>query len=138
MGAMEGNFVITGAAGGFGKEFSKRVLEGGGKVLLADRNKEILLETTKEFQERHGEEKCHSAIIDVTNKEQWDSLWEEARQFFGESKDDMVLVNNAGVSPVLGFDANIKVNFEGVLLGCRTFQEKYGKAAGGPGGLVIN
>ena len=35
---MNGNFLITGAAGGFGAEFSRRVLEGGGKVILADKN----------------------------------------------------------------------------------------------------
>ena len=32
------NYIITGAAMGFGKEFSRRVLESGGKVVLADKN----------------------------------------------------------------------------------------------------
>jgi len=135
---MNGNFVITGAAQGFGKEFSARVLNAGGRVLLADRNQDGVLTTTKEFQEQHGQDRCDSVIIDVTDKQQWEALWERARQMFGEKNDQMVLVNNAGVSPVLGFDANIKINFEGVLLGCRTFQERYGKDSGGPGGLVIN
>ena len=32
------HYIITGAAMGFGKEFSRRVLEGGGRVVLADKN----------------------------------------------------------------------------------------------------
>ena len=32
------NYIITGAAMGFGKEFSRRVLESGGRVVLADKN----------------------------------------------------------------------------------------------------
>lgn len=35
---MAKNYIITGAAMGFGKEFSRRVLEGGGRVILADKN----------------------------------------------------------------------------------------------------
>ena len=35
---MEGNFIITGAALGFGREFSRRVLTSGGRVVMADIN----------------------------------------------------------------------------------------------------
>ena len=48
---MERNFIITGGARGFGKEFSKRVLEAGGRVVIADKNVEVGQETFKEFRE---------------------------------------------------------------------------------------
>ena len=48
---MERNFIITGGARGFGKEFSKRVLEAGGRVVIADKNVEVGQETLKEFRE---------------------------------------------------------------------------------------
>ena len=35
---MDTNFIITGAAMGFGREFSRRVLEAGGRVVAADKN----------------------------------------------------------------------------------------------------
>ena len=49
--AMNGTFLITGAAGGFGKEFSRRVLEGGGRVVLTDKNLEAGTELCQAFQQ---------------------------------------------------------------------------------------
>jgi len=46
---MEGNFLITGAAQGFGKEFTRRVLKSGGRVLLSDKNPVGGEETSKAF-----------------------------------------------------------------------------------------
>ena len=51
---MDGSFLVTGAAQGFGREFSRRVLLAGGTVLLSDNNPEGGLATTKEFQEVSG------------------------------------------------------------------------------------
>ena len=46
---MEGNFIITGAALGFGKEFSRRVLTSGGRVVMADINQGEGIKTCQEF-----------------------------------------------------------------------------------------
>ena len=51
---MDGSFLVTGAAQGFGREFTRRVLLAGGTVLLSDNNPEGGLATTKEFQEVSG------------------------------------------------------------------------------------
>ena len=48
---MNGTFIITGAAGGFGKEFSRRVLEGGGRVVLTDKNSQAGTELCQAFQQ---------------------------------------------------------------------------------------
>jgi len=133
---MEGNFVITGAAQGFGKEFTRRVLKCGGRVLLSDKNPVGGEETSKAFQEEFGVDRCSFLEADVSSKADWGKLWSRAESFFGGKVD--VLVNNAGVSPVLPFDTVMKVNLDGVLHGAQLFSEKQSIESGGSGGLVIN
>jgi len=133
---MEGNFLITGAAQGFGKEFTRRVLKSGGRVLLSDKNPVGGEETSKAFQEEFGVDRCSFLEADVSSKADWGKLWSRAESFFGGKVD--VLVNNAGVSPVLPFDTVMKVNLDGVLHGAQLFSEKQSIESGGSGGLVIN
>ena len=64
---MNGNFLITGAAGGFGKEFSRRVLEGGGRVVLTDKNSKAGTELCQTFQQVP----TRSVIIVVTLLNIW-------------------------------------------------------------------
>jgi len=116
---MEGNFLITGAAQGFGKEFTRRVLKSGGRVLLSDKNPVGGDETNKAFQEEFGVDRCSFQEADVSSKADWEKLWSRAESFFGGKVD--VLVNNAGVSPVLPFDTVMKVNFDGVVHGAQLF-----------------
>ena len=126
--AMNGNFLITGAAGGFGKEFSRRVLENGGRVVLTDKNNQAGREVCQALQQvnhivlhsrQHpdipsfphqtfGEDSCTFEEHDVTDKAQWEQVWSAAEKFFKKPLD--VLVNNAGVSPMLGFDLCMKVD----------------------------
>jgi len=134
---MDGSFLVTGAAQGFGKEFTRRVLLAGGTVLLSDKNPEGGLATTKGFQEEFGTERCTFHAADVSSKADWEALWSRAEQFFGGKVD--VLVNNAGVSPVVcNFDTVMKVNLDGVLYGANMMAERQSKESGGPGGLVVN
>jgi len=133
---MDGHFIITGSAQGFGKEFTRRVLSSGGKVVLADNNNELGVETCSQFQNQFGTQSCLFLQVDVTKKEDWESLWKVGVEFL-ENVD--VLVNNAGVSPSVGWDKCMQVNLDGVLHGCRLFNEKVGKKTGdGRGGLVVN
>ena len=74
--------------------------------------------------------------MDVTKKSDWETLWEAAEKFFDGKIN--VLVNNAGVNHLVGFDLCMEINLNGVLLGSNMFQEKKGKINGGPGGLVVN
>ena len=46
---MEGNFIITGAALGFGREFTRRVLTSGGRVVMADINQAEGAKTCQQF-----------------------------------------------------------------------------------------
>jgi len=88
------------------------------------------------LQQRFGEDSCTFEEHDVTERAQWEKVWAAAEKFFQKNID--VLVNNAGVSPALGFDLCMKINLDGVVHGCSLFEEKQGKHNGGPGGLVVN
>ena len=90
---MNGNFIITGAAQGFGREFTTRVLKGGGKVVLADKNVEVGEKTCQELVEQFGEGRCVFAELDVTDRDNWRKVWAVAETFFDNKID--VLVNNA-------------------------------------------
>ena len=59
------------------------------------------------LSQRFGENSCIFKEHDVTDRTQWEQVWSAAETFFKEKID--VLVNNAGVSPMLGFDICMKV-----------------------------
>ena len=99
---MDGNFIITGAAQGFGAEFSLRVVRAGGKVVLADLDVEKGEDTCGRLKEVGGERCCSFERCDVTKREDWTRVWDSAEEFFSGPVD--VLVNNAGVAPTVGFD----------------------------------
>ena len=98
---MEGNFIITGAAEGFGREFSRRVLTRGGRVVMADINQHLGTNTCQHFQQNFGQNCVMFVRTDVTSHDDWERLWSRAKDFLGKID---VLVNNAGVSPSLGFE----------------------------------
>ena len=74
---MNGNFIITGAAQGFGREFTERVLKSGGKVVLADKNVEVGKQTHKELSEQFGAKNCLFVALDVTDRENWRQMWQQ-------------------------------------------------------------
>ena len=48
--------IITGSAGGIGKEIATRLLSNNAKVCISDVNENLGWETTKEFQEKYGKQ----------------------------------------------------------------------------------
>ena len=96
---MEGNFIITGAAEGFGREFSRRVLTRGGRVVMADINQHLGTNTCQHFQQTFGQNCVMFVRTDVTSHDDWERLWSRAKDFLGKID---VLVNNAyaGVSTI--------------------------------------
>jgi len=108
--------VITGAAGGMGRTHSRRFIDEGAKVVLAD------LEGTggKEFAEELGDNALFVAT-DVTNEDAWENLVEKTEDTFGPID---ILINNAGIVEAQSiqdtsyedYQKTIKINQDGIFL----------------------
>ncbi|BBZ10899.1 SDR family oxidoreductase [Mycobacterium branderi] len=114
--------VITGAARGIGYATAKALLARGARVVIGDRDVDILEKAVKDISSL-GPVSGHP--LDVTDRESFAAFLDKARADGGGHID--VLINNAGVMPVgpfleLSQDAirsSIEVNFYGVLTGCQ-------------------
>jgi NADP-dependent 3-hydroxy acid dehydrogenase YdfG len=83
-----GNWLITGASSGFGREMARAVLQRGGQVIATARRPEVLQDLVAESPEC-----CMAVALDVANAAQIKSALAVAESRFGAID---VLVNNAG------------------------------------------
>lgn len=115
--------IVTGAAGGIGKEVVKKVVSGGAKVVLVDLNKEAIESVQSELQLTQD----NSLVVqtDVSNEENVKNYVEQTIAKFGRIDG---FVNNAGVEgpakPIeeiteKEFDFVYGINVKGVLLGLK-------------------
>tara|TARA_B100000945_G_scaffold196354_1_gene157864 strand:+ start:1298 stop:2053 length:756 start_codon:yes stop_codon:yes gene_type:complete len=108
---------ITGGAQGLGKEMAKSMIKEGARVIISDINKETLEETAKELS-------CDHIVLDVTNKDQWQTVVTKIKDDIGSLN---ILVNNAGMggggdvesTDIELWDLVHKVNLDSVFLGCK-------------------
>ena len=128
--------IITGSAQGFGKEFAIRLLEAGSKVCISDVNPELGRTTTNELKELFGDEKVTFKECDVTNKDDWEALWNHAERFFGDQI--TLLINNAGIGPEYGWKKCLDVMLIGTSYGTFLALEKMSIANDKKGGRIIN
>ena len=87
--------LITGSAGGIGKEINKKFVEEGAVVVLNDMNAERLKNAGEEFKKQFGKDVYTTVALDVTSKTQIENAMAAAILSFGGV--DLV-VNNAGLS----------------------------------------
>ena len=127
--------IVTGSAGGLGKEFAKRLLDHGCKVCLSDINQKLGDETRSEFSNVYGSKRINFVSCDVRKNDQVQNVFEEAKGYFNVEKID-ILVNNAGVSDSDKFDWRmvIEINYLGVMNGTTIAMEEMSKS----GGTVVN
>lgn len=64
--------IITGSAGGLGKEFARRLLLEGASVCLSDVNSDLGAETLAEFSSEFGENRVCFIKCDVTSMANWE------------------------------------------------------------------
>ena len=130
--------VITGGAQGIGRATAQRFLSEGAKVVIADINAERLAATAAEI----GTPDTLLAILtDVSRKDQVDALVARTVATFGRID---VMVNNAGIAPVMEFldvteeiyDRVLAVNLKGTFLGTQAAARAM--IAQGQGGVIIN
>ena len=127
--------IVTGSAGGLGKEFAKRLLDHGCKVCLSDINQKLGDETRSEFSNVYGSKSINFVSCDVRKNDQVQNVFKEAKEYFNVEKID-ILVNNAGVSDSDKFDWRmvIEINYLGVMNGTTIAMEEMSKS----GGTVVN
>lgn len=85
--------IITGASSGIGLACAKKFVNEGAHVVLAARNKEKLLDQTKNFGKPNSQ--VISIACDVSNEEDCKAMIEQTIKEFGKID---VLINNAGIS----------------------------------------
>ncbi len=132
--------LITGAAGGIGRETSVLFGAEGASVVAVDLNREAAVEVANEVNRAGG--RATAVAADVSKAEDCDAMVAAAESEFGRLD---VLFNNAGIMHANDDDAvstdedvwdlTMSINAKGVFLGC-----KYGipalRRAGG--GSIIN
>lgn len=130
--------VVTGGAQGIGRATAERFLSEGASVVIADVNAERLRATAAEI----GTPRTLLAVVtDVAEKDQVDALVASAVAAFGRID---VMVNNAGIAPVMDFlevtpetfDRVIGVNLKGAFLGTQAAARAM--ITQGGGGVIIN
>ena len=127
--------LITGSAAGIGRAVAYRFAEAGADLELADTNSKGLRMLKKEFSQFKSEVNIHK--VDMSQKEQIDSLWEELS---GDEPD--ILVNNVGVYPFKNFEEVdnafyekvMDINLKSAFWMCQHMIEKGPKT----GGVIIN
>ncbi|MFC5559955.1 3-oxoacyl-ACP reductase FabG [Ureibacillus thermophilus] len=110
--------IITGSANGIGRAATKRFLEEGAKVVIADIQKEAGKELEKQFKDQGYEVLFYQ--VNVANKEEVEKMVEKVKEIYGKID---ILVNNAGITRDAmlvkmteeQFDEVINVNLKGVF-----------------------
>ena len=130
--------VVTGAARGIGRATAERLLAEGAKVVISDVDGERLSQTAGEIG---NADKVLSLLADVARKSDVEHLVTAAVKRFGALD---VMVNNAGIAPVVEFlDVTeellgrvLDVNLKGVFYGTQAAGRQM--IVQGRGGVIIN
>lgn len=135
-GGFEGKVaVITGGASGIGRQIAGRLVEEGGRVVLGDRNGDLLTEVAEELGG------CLTCVVDVTVEADVERLVASATDAYGRLD---IGINCAGVgslAPIVNlrradWDNVFDVCMTGVFLS--TKHEARAMLRGGLGGVILN
>lgn len=130
--------LVTGSAGGMGRQTAERFAEKGAAVVINDIDAAKVHDTVAAFR-GHGF-RVHGAVADVSNKAAVEAMVQEAIGAFGRVD---VLVNNAGLERAgalrkLGeadWDITVDVNLKGTFL-CS--QAVHGQMVANQHGRIVN
>ena len=122
---MTQTIVITGSTRGIGFGLAAEFLKRGCNVVVNGRSPGRVDQTVKDLAGRHPPDRVWGQAGDVTNYDQVQQLWDNARSHFGTID---LWINNAGVSPDdLKFwtlpkeeiESTVSINVIGLMYGCR-------------------
>lgn len=139
--------LVTGAASGFGREFTLNLLKGGGKVFAVDINRNLGETFEEECRIKFGDKKMKFMQCDVTDGKQLKDVFNHAVKSFDSLN---IVCNNAGIVGPLHemmendpsnihlikkvLDIDLTAVVEGTYLGLNMMS----KLNGHNGGVVIN
>lgn len=114
--------VVTGAGSGIGRALAQKLAAQGAQLVLADVNSTNLEQTRSLL----GSVEARTYVVDVANAAAVENFAAQVKKDFGRAS---VLINNAGVAlhgtfaeiTVEDFDWLLRINFWGVLYGCKFF-----------------
>lgn len=130
--------LITGGSKGIGFSIAKRIIDGGGKVIITGRNKNDL----DSAKEKLGDN-SYSYVLDNNYPDKFDAFIKKVSKEVGEIN---CLINNAGVSfheksfeevTVKGFDEQININLKGTYFMCQSYINYY-KSNNIKNGIILN
>lgn len=137
--------IVTGGAGGLGRSFVEKILQGGGRVVFTDINKTLLEATGSELVEKFDEAHVAWMQQDVCDRDSFDRVFAFARQTFGVPCN--LLVNNAGINGDLSFlhetkarqwEKLIEIDLISVMRGTQVALEQMREHLQGQPGVVVN
>lgn len=128
--------IVTGAAQGIGLGIARRLVQGGARVAIADRNRAGAESAAAELSRDGGGREAFAVEVDVTSRPSVDAM---VQAVLGRAGRIDVLVNNAGwdkVEPFLQsqestWDRILAINLKGVLHCCHAVLPKMIEAGGG-------
>ncbi len=130
--------VVTGAARGIGRATAERLLAEGAKVVVSDIDMEKLAQTVAELG---AADRVLSLRADVARRAELVQLIEAAVRHFGALD---IMVNNAGIAPVVDFldvteellERVLSINLKGAFYGTQAASRQM--ISQGRGGVIIN
>jgi len=135
--------LITGAAGGLGKEIAETFLAAGANVVICDINTSRLTTTNEEWSKSHpGKYLTHQT--DVTSESAIQDLIDQTIAKFSRLD---ILINNAGIMddfssastcPKPLWDRVLSINLTGPFLTTKAAITQFQKQNPSPGGVIIN
>ncbi len=130
---------VSGAGSGIGRETAFAFADHGAELIVSDIDEASVKETAAQIAARGGT--AHSYVLDVSDG---DAVEAFAERVCAEHGVPDIVVNNAGIghaggfldTPAEEFDRVLKVNFGGVVNGCRSFARRL--VDRGTGGHIVN
>jgi NAD(P)-dependent dehydrogenase (short-subunit alcohol dehydrogenase family) len=123
--------IVTGSAGGLGKETAVKYAEAGAKVVIADLKEDLGKRTAEEINEKFTGKALFSRL-DVTVQSSVDEMVQDAINAFGTVD---ILVNSAGISgkgsrpfhkiELKEWDITYAVNVKGIISCCKAVTEVF-------------
>ncbi|XP_046981453.1 15-hydroxyprostaglandin dehydrogenase [NAD(+)]-like [Schistocerca americana] len=127
--------LITGAAGGLGRAFSRALLAAGAKVVLSDVDEAAGKKAVDELEKEFGKGNAIFVKADVTNSASLEEVFKAAKSTFKRLD---IVVSNAGIMRDSLWEKQIDINIKGVVHTMLLAYKHMGKHEGGNGGVVVN